>query len=112
MPIRTRQIDDQTDYEDPIDRYQQRAERKKSGFINIHASSAITFGLLSLVPLLGVIFGPLSIVYGRRGLNYQRREPEAIGQGKVKSGIVLGSIGCFINYGLLLWILGLFIEFF
>jgi hypothetical protein len=98
-----RRADDQTDYEDPIDRYRppdEMAKAKKKAPVNGTANSAYTFGLISLVPCLGAVFGPLAVVLGLMGLSFARRTPDAGGRGRARSGIWFGCLGCFITYGL------------
>lgn len=100
---RRRRLDDQSDYEDPIDRYrafddEPRPKRKKS--VNPNANSSWTFGLISLVPCLGLLFGPLAILFAFLGLRHVRLHPDAGGKEQAKSGLWFAMLGCFINYGL------------
>lgn len=101
MPTRTR-LDDQTDYEDPIDRYRPRdfspkAKKKKS--TNGTANSAYIMGLISLVPFIGAVLGPIAIFIGLAGLGYARSHPDAGGREKAKSGIWFGIVACLVNFG-------------
>ena len=100
MPTRTRP-DDQTDYEDPIDRYRPRenspkAKKKKSK--NGAANSAYVMGLISLVPFIGAVLGPVAIFIGLSGLSFARTHRDAGGKEKAKSGIWFGIVACLVNF--------------
>jgi hypothetical protein len=105
--------DDQTDYEDPIDRYRPRDDRPKvkKQVKNGAATASYTCGLISLVPCLGAILGPIAILVGLAGLGHARSNPDAGGKERAKGGIWFGVVACLINFGvpaiiysiLLLW---------
>ncbi len=104
MPPPARKPDPQTDYEDPIDRLYRRRpgktrdkDEKAEKTPSSTATVAFYFGILGLVPCLGLLFAPLSILLGFIGLA-QTRDPMVSGKGRAKSGIWFGMIGVVINY--------------
>ncbi len=106
MPPPARKPDPQTDYEDPIDRlYRRRASTKRTRDADAPpektpsstATVAFYFGIVGLVPCLGLLFAPLSILLGFLGLAHTR-DPLVTGKGRAKSGIWFGMIGVVINY--------------
>ena len=100
MTTRTR-YDDQTDYEDPIDRYRPRGDSpkaKKKKAVNKAANSAYLMGLISLVPVLGAVLGPIAIFIGMSGLRFTRTHPCAGGREKAKTGIWFGIVACLVNF--------------
>lgn len=106
MPPPARRPDPQTDYEDPVDRlYRRRAPRKKKAekdntpekVPSTSATVAYYFGLIGLIPCVGVVFAPLGVILGFVGLA-QTRQPNVSGKGKAKSGVWFGFLGVFINY--------------
>ena len=99
-----RKPDPQTDYEDPIDRlYRRRSAKKRDRDAppektpSSVASVAYYFGVVGLVPCLGLLFGPLSVALGLVGLA-QTRDPKVSGKGRAKSGLWFGLIAVVINY--------------
>ncbi|MBM4069132.1 MAG: DUF4190 domain-containing protein [Planctomycetes bacterium] len=60
---------------------------------NGQALAAYYCGVFSLIPLLGVLLGPIAIILGILGNNYAKANPEAKGTGHAITGIILGSIG-------------------
>ena len=105
MPAPARKPDPQTDYEDPVDRLYRRSKGKRERERNeppekvpsVTAGVSYTFGLVSLVPCLGLLFGPLALLLGFIGLA-QTRDPLVSGKGKAKSGIWCGLIALVLNY--------------
>lgn len=102
MPATRRRGDDQSDYEDPIDRYRPAADRprKKGPPQNPNANTAFTLGLISLVPCLGGLLGPIAIILAYIGWRFAQTHPDAGGKGRARGGLWFGLLGCFINYGL------------
>lgn len=99
--------DPQTDYEDPVDRlYRRRAPRKQEKrekdntpekVPSATAAVAYYFGMVGLIPCVGVVFAPLAVILGFIGLAHTR-QPNVSGKGKAKSGVWFGLIGIIINY--------------
>jgi hypothetical protein len=58
-------------------------------------------GIASLAPCVGGIAGPAAIICGVKGLKKFRENPAVYGKAHAIVGIVLGSIGCVITYGLI-----------
>lgn len=66
-------------------------------------------GIAGLIPALGVVFGPLSIVLGVKGLARAKELPRMQGRTHAIVGIIAGSIGCLINLGFVaLVVVGIF----
>jgi hypothetical protein len=109
MPATRHRPDDQSDYEDPIDRYRPRDDtpRPKRKPKNPNANASFTVGLVSLVPVLGCFLGPLAILLALTGFSYARANPDAGGRGRAKSGMWFGLVGCLISYGVPAIIYGL-----
>lgn len=98
--------DPQTDYEDPVDRlYRRRAPRKREKrekddtpekVPSTTSAVAYYFGMVGLIPCVGVVFAPLAVILGFIGL-VQTSQPNVSGKGKAKSGVWFGLIGIVIN---------------
>ena len=63
------------------------------------ALAAYYVGVFSLIPCVGLILGPLGIIFGIVGLRRVNRNPEVKGTGHAIAGIVLGGIATLGNYG-------------
>ena len=55
--------------------------------------------IFSLMPILGLILGPLAIVLGAKGMNYANKNPAAKGKAHAIVAIVLGVFGSLISFG-------------
>ncbi len=64
-------------------------------------------GVFSLIPVLGLLLGPIAFILGILGVKYANRHPEARGKGHAISGIVMGAITTILNWGLFLFLGGL-----
>jgi len=62
-------------------------------------------GVFSLIPVMGLILGPLGIIFGIVGLRRVNRNPEVKGTGHAVTAIVLGSIGALYNWGFVILML-------
>jgi hypothetical protein len=92
--------DDQTDYEDPIDRYQRRGKgtRTSHGETCGTASTANVLGIMAMVPFLGVIFTPLTFLLtflAHKQLNANRLLE---GRHLVRNAFLFGMIGALVNF--------------
>jgi hypothetical protein len=75
---------------------------------NPKALAAYYLGVFSLVPFLGMILGPLAIIFGVKGRRYQQANPRAHGTGHAIAGIVLGSLTTFGHVaGILIIVIGI-----
>jgi len=63
------------------------------------ALAAYYVGVFSLIPCVGLILGPMGIIFGIVGLRRVNRNPEVKGTGHAIAGIVLGGIATLGNYG-------------
>lgn len=71
------------------------------------ALTAYYLGVFGLIPVLGLILGPLALIFGIIGVKNVRRNPQVKGSGHAITGITLGSIAIAINWGfVLLMIIG------
>ena len=59
---------------------------------NGKALAAYYVGVFSLIPCLGLILGPIAIIFGLLGLRYVREHPRAHGTGHAWAGIILGGL--------------------
>jgi hypothetical protein len=68
----------------------------QSGF----AIAAGYLGLLSMVPVVALVIGPLAIIFGFLARADLEKHPEKRGHGRAITGIAIGSFGLLINGGL------------
>ncbi len=66
---------------------------------NGRALAAYYCGVFSLVPCLGLILGPIALVFGILGLRYVKQYPSAKGTGHAWAGIILGMLTTLANCG-------------
>jgi hypothetical protein len=66
---------------------------------NGRALAAYYLGVFSLIPCLGLILGPLALIFGILGKRYVTQHPTAKGTGHAIAGIVLGSLTMLLNWG-------------
>jgi hypothetical protein len=59
---------------------------------NPKALASYYCGVFSLIPVLGLILGPIAIVLGVKGLKAAKAQPELKGTAHAWVGIVLGSL--------------------
>jgi Domain of unknown function (DUF4190) len=102
MPDR-RGADEPDEYDDlPADPPRRRPRDGGDGFATIvpyrngPALAAYYTGVFGLIPILGVLLGPIAIVLGIVGLVKARRDPKAHGTGHAIAGILLGVIDPFL----------------
>jgi hypothetical protein len=95
MPATRRRRDDQTDYEDPIDRFRPDYDRptpKKRKRRNRVAVVSYYCGVFALIPILGLLLGPLAMLLGFIGLADARTHPDMGGRGHARAGLIIGLI--------------------
>lgn len=62
------------------------------------------FAIASLIPILGVVLGPIAVFNGLEGLNHARRFPKHGGRAHGIVAVTIGSLTCVLNLlGLCLW---------
>jgi hypothetical protein len=66
---------------------------------NPKALLAYYCGIFGLIPLLGLILGPLALVFGIQGKAYANRRVRAGGGGHAVAGLILGPIDFLIGLG-------------
>jgi hypothetical protein len=49
-------------------------------------------GVFSLIPILGLVLGPIALIFGILAIRYRQQRPTAGGMGHAITGIVLGSL--------------------
>ena len=64
---------------------------------NPTAVYAYGVGLAALVPVLGVVLGPVAIALGLVGLVVVRRKPEVRGDQLRRRGVILGALSTLLN---------------
>jgi hypothetical protein len=62
-------------------------------------------GVFSLIPVVGLILGPLGIIFGIVGLRRVNRNPDIKGTGHAVTAIVLGGIATLVNWGFVILML-------
>jgi hypothetical protein len=72
---------------------------------NPSALGAYYCGVFALIPVLGLILGPLALFFGIRGFNFVKANPTAKGTGHAIAGIVLGGLTILLNYGFVILLL-------
>ena len=88
---------------------------KRTGFTrfvpprNVRALIGYYFAIASLIPILGVVLGPIAIFNGLEGLNHARRFPNHGGRAHGIVAVTLGSLTCVANLlGMCLWPIAVF----
>ncbi len=66
---------------------------------NGKALAAYYCGVFSLIPCLGLILGPVALIFGILGARYAKAHPTAKGMGHAIAGIVLGGLTTLGNWG-------------
>jgi len=61
-------------------------------------------GVFSLIPIVGLILGPLGIIFGIVGLRRVGRNPEIKGTGHAVTAIVLGGLATLAYWGIVIFI--------
>jgi hypothetical protein len=59
---------------------------------NGKALAAYYCGVFALIPCVGLILGPVALIFGILGVRFAKENPEARGMGHAIAGIVLGSL--------------------
>jgi hypothetical protein len=74
---------------------------------NTDALVAYYLGIFSLIPLLGLVLGPIAIWRGRTGRAKAKTLPGRVGHTHATVGVVAGGFATLLNWGgsLLLWVL-------
>ena len=111
---RPREDRDEDEYDDRPRRRRRRdrSENPTGGLIpyeNGMALAAYYCGVFGLIPALGLILGPLALIFGIVGLRNKSRNPERGGTAHAIVGIVLGTLATLGNWtvAILLLISGL-----
>jgi hypothetical protein len=100
MGLLRSKYDDQTDYEDPIDRYQRRGKgtRTSKGETCGTASTANVLGIMAMVPFLGMVFTPMTFLLSF--LAHRQLNANSLLEGRhlVRNAFLFGMIGTLVNY--------------
>lgn len=94
------------DYDEPEEVGPQQQDDALSSLIPYKNSKALTAyycGVFSLIPCLGLILGPIALIFGISGLRYAKEHPQAKGQAHAVVGIVLGTVTTLFNFGAILF---------
>jgi len=93
--------DDQTDYEDPMDRYLRRPRGSKAKKPpSAAAKSAMVLGIFALMPCIGLGFAPITLLVALGARAELKRNDRLGGQQEVSNAFWFAGIGGFINYGI------------
>ena len=68
---------------------------------NGRALTAYYLGVFSLIPLLGLVLGPMALFLGLSGRKYARSHPENGGTAHAWAGIILGGLTGFAHLAVL-----------
>lgn len=69
---------------------------------NGRALAAYYCGVFAIIPCVGLILGPIALIFGILGLRFAKANPRAGGTGHAIAGIVLGSLTTLGNWGVVL----------
>jgi hypothetical protein len=70
------------------------------------ALAAYYCGVFSLIPVLGLLLGPVALILGIMGVRYAQKNTRARGTGHAIAGIVLGSLSTLLYWGLVILLVG------
>ncbi|HSL84638.1 MAG TPA: hypothetical protein VLF66_17830 [Thermoanaerobaculia bacterium] len=76
---------------------------------NPDALASYLFGMLSPLPLLGLLFGVPAVILGLKGLRYARLHPKAGGALQSRIGIALGTVFAVAYLSLTAFLLGVLV---
>lgn len=82
---------------EPFDEPMQTSKGKRDEKDKGASVTSLVLGILGILTLgyLGIVFGPLAIIFGARALKKIRQNPDVYGgQGMAKAGLILGIIAC------------------
>jgi hypothetical protein len=74
--------------------------------LNPTARTAYWYAVFGMIPFVGLVLGPLALVWGILGLRREEANPSVRGRARSLAGIILGSLELVTNWGglALLWI--------
>src|SRR5262249_19946383 len=72
---------------------------------NPRGLTAYCFGIFSLIPGIGLVLGPLALLFGVLGIRYAVNYPKAKGMGHSVAGTLLGILTTIANIVLLVWVI-------
>ena len=100
MPLLRSKYDDQTDYEDPIDRYQRRGKGTRTSKRETcgTASTANVLGVMAMVPFLGMVFTPLTFLLSFLAHRQLNANPLLEGRRFVSNAFLFSMIGTLVNF--------------
>lgn len=102
---------EEDDYEDVSPRRRPPRDGGISSLIPYHNPKSLVAyycGVFSLIPCLGLILGPIALIFGILALKYANLHPTAKGTGHAITGIVLGSLASLANLvGLVFVVMGI-----
>jgi hypothetical protein len=62
-------------------------------------------GVFSLIPCLGLILGPIALIFGILAWKYYNRHATAGGLGHAITGVILGTVTTLLNFGAVILVL-------
>lgn len=98
---RRRDEEDEDDDEDDRPRRRRRKDPIESliPYHNPKGLAAYYCGVFSLIPVLGLILGPIALVLGFQGIRFARENETAGGKGHAITGVILGILTTLGNWG-------------
>jgi hypothetical protein len=92
-----RQRHDDDDEDDYLDVRLRDADRRSTRSKNRFALLADKMAIFGLIPVLGLVLGPLAILFGVLGFRYASAHPEDSGRNMAIVGLILGPIVLIVN---------------
>jgi hypothetical protein len=109
-PRKRRREEEDDEDERPRRRRRRRKEAIESliPYHNPKSLAAYYCGVFSLIPVLGLILGPIALILGIQGIRLAKQDDSAGGMGHSITGLILGSLTALANWGLaILVVIGL-----
>jgi hypothetical protein len=94
--------DDEDDYRTNVRRRGPSGVEAMIPYKNPLALIAYYLGVFGLIPVLGLLLGPIALVMGILGVRFARNNPTAGGAGHAITGIVLGILASLLNWGVVI----------
>jgi hypothetical protein len=98
---RRRRYEDKDDDEDRPRRRRRRRKEAIEGLIPYHnpkSLAAYYCGVFGMIPVLGLILGPIALILGIQGIRFARKH-DAGGMGHSIAGLILGILVTLLNWG-------------
>ena len=100
MPLQRLQYDDQSDYEDPMDRLLHRGRGGRAAAPNPSSTAKLAnrMGIAAMIPILGLIMTPVTFLVALLAKFELKRNPKLTGKKQVANAFLFAIVGGVINY--------------